>query len=295
MTFRIAKSSSREEWLDNRLECLTGTDIAALMTGGAKTWERVRASKQGYVSGFDNRYMAWGREREPVIAQYVTTFVDSRLEPNDQFLINDELGIGCTPDMIGGVHPEGDGLVADIVGEIKTSKHPIPDLTSDKAWMKYRVQTQVELMVTGADMLVFAWEQHSDEWPQPTPHDIETTTVKWDRELQARIMETVERFNAGEQPPDFEVQRILFEMRSLNQQFEKLKARDRELRDELQSHLQVGDKLSHEGVSVAYYEPSQRSRFDSKAFAKAHPDLAEQYTTITAGKPTLRVTFLKED
>ena len=292
--FRVAKSSSREEWLENRSECLTGTDIASLMTGGAKTWERVRASKRGEVADFDNKYMAWGREREPVIAQYVTTFIDSRLEPNDQFLINDKLRIGCTPDMLGGVYPEGDGLVADIVGEIKTSKHPIPNLASDKAWFKYRVQTQVELMVTGADMLVFAWEQHSDEWPHPTPYDIAATTVEWDKVLQDRIMETVERFNAGDLPPDYEVQRILFEMRSLNQQLEALKARDRELRDELQSHLRVGDKLSHEGVSVAYYEPSQRSRFDSKAFAKAHPELAEEYTTITAGKPTLRVTFSEE-
>ena len=225
----------------------------------------------------------------------MTTFVDSRLQPNDQFLINDNLGIGCTPDMLGDVHPEGAGMVADIVGEIKTSKYPMPDLASDKAWLKYRVQTQVELMVTGADMLVFAWEQHSDEWPRPTPHDIETTAVTWDRELQARIMETVGRFNAGEQPPDFELQRILYEMRNLNQQFERLKARDSELREELQAHLQVGDKIAHEGVSVSYYEPSQRSRFDSKAFTKAHPDLAEQYTTITAGKPTLRVTFPKED
>lgn len=292
--FRVAKSSSREEWLDNRRECLTGTDIASLMTGGAKTWERVRAAKRGEVQEFDNKYLQWGREREPVIAQYVTTFEDSRLVPNDQFLVSDKLGIGCTPDMLGGVYPEGDGLVADIVGEIKTSKHPMPSLTSDKAWFKYRVQTQVELMVTGADMLVFAWEQHSDEWPHPTPYDIETTTVTWDKVLQDRIMETVERFNAGDLPPDHEVQRILFEMRSLNQQLETLKAQDSELRDELQSHMRVGDKLSHEGVSVAYYEPSQRSRFDSKAFAKAHPELAEEYTTITAGKPTLRVTFSEE-
>ena len=294
MTFRITESTNREQWLENRRECLTGTDIASLMTGGPKTWERVRASKLGLTADFDNKYMSWGREREPVIGDYVKAFVDSRLEPNDKFLINDALGIGCTPDMLGDVHPEGNGLVADIVGEIKTSKYPMPYLSSDKAWLKYLVQAQVELMVTGAERLIFAWEQHDNEWPAPTPFDVETALIAPDRGLQARIMETVKRYHDGDTPPDVDVARVLHKLRKVNYDLEALKAQDRVLRDELHGLLQVGDKLNHDGVSVAYYEPSKRSTFDKKAFEQAHPELVNKFTTTTAGKPTLRLTFSKE-
>lgn len=294
MTFRITESATREEWLENRRECLTGTDIADLMTGGAKTWDRVRASKLGLTKDFDNKYMSWGREREPHIAEFVQAFVDSRLTPNDKFLINDDLGIGCTPDMLGGIQDEF-GLVADVVGEIKTSKHPMPDLVEDKSWMKYRVQTQVELMVTGAERLIFAWEQHDDDWPSPVPYDIQYQIIAPDRELQSGIMETVERYNEGDTPIDVDVARIIHKLRHLNLAREDLNAQDKVLRDELQSLLKVGDKLSHDGVSVSYYEPSKRSGFDTKAFKEAHPDLASEYTATTTGKPTLRLTFPKGD
>lgn len=293
MTYRVMRSRNREEWLENRRSVLTGTEIAQLMTGGARTWERVRAAKAGAVQEFDTRYMQWGRLREPEIAQFVKTFVDSRLEANDQFLVSDELGFGCTPDMIGGVHHEGDGLVADIVGEIKTSKYPVPRIATDAKWLKYLVQCQVELMVTGADELVFAWEQHDDQWPTPTPHDISCQSVEWDKPLQKKIVETVERFYEGA-PPGDAVTDIVRDLRRVTNQIEALKAQDRVLRDQLKEQLQVGDKLAVDGASVSYYEPAQRSRFDTKAFTKAHPDLAEEYTTITAAKPMLRVTFTEE-
>ena len=294
MTYRVMKSQNREEWLENRRSVLTGTEIAKLVTGGPATWESVRAAKRGEVHDFDNKYLQWGRVREPVIAQYVTTFEDSRLEPNDQFLVSDKLGIGCTPDMLGGVHPEGDGLVADIVAEIKTSNQPAPHLPTDRKWLKYLVQCQVELMVTGAESLVFAWEQHDNAWPAPTPFDIECQEILWDAELQRRIMNVVAQFYEGDTPTDGDVERIVRELRRVTNQIESLKAQENVLRDKLKEQLQVGDKLNVDGASVAYFEPSQRSRFDSKAFTKAHPELAEEYTTITAGKPTLRVTFSEE-
>lgn len=296
MSFRIVESATREEWLENRRQCLTGTDIAALMTGGAAAWEKVRASKLGPVDteSFDNKYMAWGREREPAICETVSVWGDTRLKPNDQFIINDELGFGCTPDMLGDLEPTEDGgLITDVAGEIKTSKYPMPVLHRDRQYFGYRVQTQVELMVTGADMLVLAWEQHDDNWPRPQTFDVEFQTVYPDEELQARILETVARFKAGGQP-SVDMRDLVKQLGTVTRELEVLKARETALKDAIKAELKEGDRLTVDGVGITYSAASSRSRFDSKAFGKAHPELLDEFTTTTKVQPMLRITWPKE-
>src|SRR5699024_8890409 len=92
------------------------------MVGGPAEWKSVRGEFSGQRRDFDTKYMRWGREREPFVFRYAANFIDSTLEPNDQFLISTrDPRIGATPDAIG----------EDVVGEFKTSKHPMPPSLKD--------------------------------------------------------------------------------------------------------------------------------------------------------------------
>ena len=133
-----------------------------------------------------------GREREPFISDYASTFIDSTLEPNSNFLISTrDPRIGATPDAIG----------EDVVGEFKTSKHPMPPSLKDAKGgleARYYVQTQVQMLVAGVDACAFVWEQHDDNWPEPAPYQPTHQIIEYDAEMQKRIVETVDRFRSEE-------------------------------------------------------------------------------------------------
>src|SRR5699024_12702112 len=87
------------------------------MVGGPAEWKSVRGEFNGERRDFDTKYMRWGREREQFIADYASTFIDSTLEPNAKFLFSTRNPrIGAPPHSLG----------EDVVGEFKTSKHPMP-------------------------------------------------------------------------------------------------------------------------------------------------------------------------
>ena len=115
--YKVISTDSREDWLKSREGVLTATQIARLMVGGPAEWKSVRGEFNGQRRDFDTKYMRWGREREPFVFRYAANFIDSTLEPNSNFLISTrDPRIGATPDAL------GDG----VVGEFKTSKHPMP-------------------------------------------------------------------------------------------------------------------------------------------------------------------------
>ena len=84
----VISTDSREDWLKSREGVLTATQIARLMVGGPAEWKSVRKEFDGFRRDFDTKYMWWGREREPFISDYASTFIDSTLEPNSNFLIS---------------------------------------------------------------------------------------------------------------------------------------------------------------------------------------------------------------
>lgn len=304
MSFKILHSDTREEWFENRRavdpttghHVLSGTDIARLMTGGPKVWSTIREEKRGNQKPFTNKYVEWGKAREPVIGDYARMFIDSRLEANDQFLVSTRWpGIGCTPDLLGTIEEDSDGKFVEIVGEIKTSKYPMPDF-HDSTYFNYRVQCEVEMMVSDADALAFVWERHDGDWVNgPTPYRITNQVLHPDHDLREKILETVERFNTEDDPAaDVDMKRLLHRLRELDLQMTELKMEDSRLRSELQSMLTVGDKFVNDWVSVSYYQPSQRSSFDKKGFGEKYPELLKEFTTVTAAKPVMRVRFPKE-
>lgn len=290
MSYLIVDTADRSAWLEARKKVLTATDIARLYAGGPAEWESVRREKQGERKEFDSKYMQWGREREQTITDYVRMFVDSSLEPNDKLLVStDDPRIGATPDMIG---PE-------VCGEMKTSKHPMPDMSAGLSLtgmaLRYYMQVQVQLMVTGANACVFAWEQHDDSWPDPSPLDIKHQIIRPDKEVFKAIRGIVERFHNEPDTDTAEVARFVHELRKLDYERRQIEQREKEVKDILRGLVGEGGKIVTPDGSVSVSKPSTRLSFDAARFKKANPDGYAEFMTEKKVAPSMRVTFTKED
>lgn len=288
--FTVIDTADRDAWLKAREGVLTATDIARLYTGGPAVWESVRREKQGERKEFDSKYMQWGREREQTITDYVRMFVDSSLEPNDKLLVStSDPRIGATPDMIG---PE-------VCGEMKTSKHPMPDMSPGLSLtgmaLRYYMQVQVQLMVTGANACVFAWERHDDNWPAPFPLGIRHRIIRPDKDAIKAIRETVDRFHNEPDTDTAEVARFVHELRKLDYERRQIEQREKEVKDILRGLVGEGGKVVTPDGSVSVSKPSTRLSFDSARFKKAYPDEYSEYMTEKKVAPSMRVTFTKDE
>lgn len=286
MTFQILESSNKQEWLEQRQGYLTATDIATLYTGGPKAWQRVAESKKEHPEDFDNQYMAWGREREPVIADYLTTFVDSSLVPNSQLYVSTvHPRIAATPDMV-----SRDAVGDMMSAEIKTSKTDLSNIP-----LKYLIQMEVQMLVLGSDYCVFAWEQHDDFVPRQPQHVI----VKSDPAKRERILEIADRFYGGEVADGRAqaLEELLEVQRHVTAQLAKWKQREDQVKADIIEILGDEDAaISTPLGKISWVLPKPRESFDAKAFAEAHPDLHKQFVKHSAPKSrTLRITLPKEE
>lgn len=286
MTFTILKSDSREEWLEQRTQFLTATDIATLYNGGPKAWENTAQSKQEIPDDFDNQYLRWGREREESIANYVRTFVDSSLEPNDQLFVSTKHPkIAATPDMV------SRDAVGDVFSaEIKTTK---TDLT--KIPLKYLIQMEVQMLVLGTDRCVFVWEQHEDFTPMQPKHQIyESDPVK-----REKILEIVDRFYGEGEKSDSEdaLEELLKRHAEIVHRENLLKAEKEQIRlDMLKITGEKDFQFSSPRGKITYFSTSPQTTFDAKKFKEDHPDLHSQYLKQGApGARSLRITLPKEE
>jgi hypothetical protein len=90
--------------------------------------------------------------------------------------------------------PDGTGTDLDgnlILAEIKTSKNNLASIPRD-----YYVQMLWQMYVLGAQRVLFAWEQHDDDWPEPQPLEDEPRFAWVDRDDAeiARLIEIADRF-----------------------------------------------------------------------------------------------------
>ena len=302
--YKIVETSTREQWLEARQKVLTATEIAAIHVGGPGEPARIRESKKHPPEEIHSKYFAWGHKREPSINNYAKALVDSRLEPNDKLLISTlNPRVGATPDQLGG----------EVIGEDKTSKKQMLLMDAgldleDPLALRYYMQMQVQLFVTGAEVCVFTWEQHDDDWQdrggeylEPQPIRIDHQLVYPDREAWRVIGEIVTKYFDQEDEVDEVRQAIitdkLNELRSIREQQDDLKQQESKLLDSIKEQLGNEDaSIKVPGASVSYFLPKASSRFDATASKKAHPELAGEYMKKSAPKGrTLRITFKEDD
>lgn len=137
-------SDDRDVWLAARRAGVTATDCTRIVRqDGTPSVQRAALLERKVFGGADAHSAAFahGREREPIIAAWITE--NWGIEPNALLCVGETDGHLATPDGIG----------EDAVAEIKTSVHPLRS-----AVRRYRDQLQWQLHVTGADRSLFVVE-----------------------------------------------------------------------------------------------------------------------------------------
>lgn len=201
-----ASYEDKPAWLEQRRGGVTATEIRELAKGSSAFRRQLIVDKitgaSKDLSG--NRYVERGNVREPIIAAY--------LEANFEIEPCDLVYSGADPRHLA----SPDGLSLDfrfdrITSEIKTSKHDLSpgeivdnvftgrrpaDFAPHFASSGYYDQMQWQMHVMGGERVLFAWEQHDDNWPDPKPlHDRPLWCwVPRNDERIGQLLEVAERF-----------------------------------------------------------------------------------------------------
>lgn len=176
----IARSSSRDAWLEARTRGVTATAVAKAASGPAGFRDQLEA-RRNPVDVEVNAFMAWGTFMEPVIADWVKS--QFGIMPNEWLISSpeDERFL-ATPDGLSMDH----GLIA----EIKTMGTP-----REKPPIDHVRQMQWQLFVTGAERCLYAWQLRAESGGGFVPGWLEPRTV-WverDEKMIADLVAVAER------------------------------------------------------------------------------------------------------
>ena len=71
----------------------------------------------------------------------------------------------------------------------------------------------------------------------------------------------------------------------------EIEAKQKELRERLLKEMESRNivKIENDFLTITYVAQSDREKFDSKAFRKAHPDLYDEYVKMTTSSSYVKV------
>lgn len=194
-----ASDTDYENWLAERRNGLTATEVKHLYMGGSideLALLKLMPVKSSFAS---SKYLTWGKEREPLIAAEVSKAYPYLAHESRVFRSASNGRYLASPDMIG-----VDEVERIALAEIKTSKY---DLTPGSAHFEktgYLYQMQWQMYVLDASWCVFAWERHHDDWlkcddgvqrPQ-TIDPVQSEVIMRDDALIDQLVQTAEKFFA---------------------------------------------------------------------------------------------------
>lgn len=174
----IARSSDRDIWLDARRQGVTATMVAEAATeAGFKNVIETHLRNEPIQP---NEYMAWGNEREPVIALEVKERFG--IMPNDWLIA----AHGHSWQM---ATPDGLSLDHKMIAEIKTTGKFFKSIPA-----RYMRQIQWQLHCTDAESAVFAFEERLSGVDGFVPGiDIYTEIVERDEKMIDELIQVAER------------------------------------------------------------------------------------------------------
>lgn len=177
----IARSSDRQKWLEARAEGVTATMVAKA-AGGKVGFDEVIRSMSTPADIQPNAVMAWGNEREPVIADVIKSRFG--ILPNEWLIAKDA---GASKWQM--ATPDGLSISHDFISEIKTTGKPL-----DKIPAHYMRQIQWQLWVTDAVRCLFAYELRLEGPEGFVPgFDVVTQWVDRDEDMIAKLVATAEQ------------------------------------------------------------------------------------------------------
>ena len=267
--------ASRDDWLAQRRDYVTATDVARLYTSAAE-WRKVRAEKNGTAPELrQSPEMQWGNDREAALIRYAQT-VDPTIVANDQIAVHPDGPWAATPDGI------GDGTIC----ECKTGS----SAGLERAHRKYMAQVQWQLWVTGADGCLYVTEERDWDDMGFAPGARSHVWIDRDEDLIVELLDVAERFLSGDDVSELDV--LIAAVVDIQAEADKVADRLEEAKQALREH--VGDRdFTHDGPfgRMSLTLPKPRVTFDAKRLQAERPDVASEFTKVSEpAKRTLRVT-----
>lgn len=272
---RLLEHSSRDDWLAQRRDYITATDVAYLYTSPA-SWAKIRAEKNGTATERGTSLeMQWGTAREAALVAYAQT-IEPSIRANDQVCVHPDGPWAATPDGIGD----------DVVCEVKTGS--VSGLAS--ARRRHQAQMQWQMWVTGTAGCLYVTEVRDWDDMGFAPGERSHERIDRDEDHIAELLDVADRFLSGDDVTELDV--LIAAVDDIQAEADKVAYRLDEAKDALRDH--IGDRdFSHEGPfgRVSYTMPKPRETLDTKRLKDERPDIASEYTRVSEpAKRTLRVT-----
>lgn len=287
--------NARQEWLAARRQGIGGSDAAAILGASRyKTRADVWLDKTGRAPEIEeSQPMHWGTVLEPVIrAEYMARTGRDVIQP--PMMACEEF-----PWMLANL----DGVSGDRILEIKTARNDADwgEPGTDDIPLEYSAQVHHYMIVTGlmvADVAVLIGGS-----------DFRIYTIEADRELHQAMIEREREFwhlvetDTMPDPVDAREVQALFardngatvqaseavylacqRLKDVRDQLKQTEAEKELLESQIKCAIGEAAAIEIDGMTLATWKAAKdSSKFDSKAFEAAHPDLFKQFLKTTPG------------
>jgi putative phage-type endonuclease len=306
MSVTIIRPADRNEWLQHREQGIGSSEVATIL--GLNPWEtpyQLWRRKKGLDKGKSETFaMKAGHYLEDAVSMFwhdETGRDIIKRSAGDWLMVNTEKPfMRVSPDRTYWLSGMPHNNANKGILECKTTQMRVDPDDLPKYWF---CQVQYQLGVAEYEQGSLAWLSQGREFgykdislvPDFFAWICEEVTKFWIDNVQGNIepeAQSVEdlllRYNRHTDGKILEVSDDIFtacnDLKALKEQIAKLDEHKEELETKIKMCFADAEAISYGGQTIATWKAQKPSeRFDAKAFAKAHPDLAKEFTAVSQG------------
>ena len=306
MSVTIIRPADRNEWLQHREQGIGSSEVATIL--GLNPWEtpyQLWRRKKGLDKGKSETFaMKAGHYLEDAVSMFwhdETGRDIIKRSAGDWLIVNTEKPfMRVSPDRTYWLSGMPHNNANKGILECKTTQMRVDPDDLPKYWF---CQVQYQLGVAEYEQGSLAWLSQGREFgykdislvPDFFAWICEDVTKFWIDNVQGNIepeAQSVEdlllRYNRHTDGKILEVSDDIFtacnDLKALKEQIAKLDEHKEELETKIKMCFADAEAISYGGQTIATWKaPKPSERFDAKAFAKAHPDLAKEFTAVSQG------------
>lgn len=306
MSVTIIRPADRNEWLQHREQGIGSSEVATIL--GLNPWEtpyQLWRRKKGLDKGKSETFaMKAGHYLEDAVSMFwhdETGRDIIKRSAGDWLIVNTEKPfMRVSPDRTYWLSGMPHNNANKGILECKTTQMRVDPDDLPKYWF---CQVQYQLGVAEYEQGSLAWLSQGREFgykdislvPDFFAWICEEVTKFWIDNVQGNIepeAQSVEdlllRYNRHTDGKILEISDDIFtacnDLKALKEQIAKLDEHKEELETKIKMCFADAEAISYGGQTIATWKaPKPSERFDAKAFAKAHPDLAKEFTAVSQG------------